>query len=89
MLTSFCRMLTADFAAAAVLISFGAMLGKLSPLQQIIMAFLEIVIFQVNEWIGVSVLQVTGGSGGVGGNKQKKRGGGLHIKRRYRIANIF
>lgn len=35
------RLLTADFAAVVVLISMGAILGKLSPTQYIIMAFLE------------------------------------------------
>lgn len=35
------RLLTADFAAAVVLISMGAMLGKLSPVQYLIMAFIE------------------------------------------------
>ncbi|XP_014672309.1 PREDICTED: ammonium transporter Rh type B-B-like isoform X2 [Priapulus caudatus] len=45
-------MLSADFAAAAVLISFGAVLGKLSPLQLLIMTFIEVVLFQLNEHIG-------------------------------------
>uniref|UniRef100_A0A1I7XIS0 PH domain-containing protein n=1 Tax=Heterorhabditis bacteriophora TaxID=37862 RepID=A0A1I7XIS0_HETBA len=35
------QLLTADFAAAVVLISMGAMLGKLSPVQYLIMAFIE------------------------------------------------
>jgi len=49
-------MLTADFAAAAVLISFGAVLGKASPLQLIIMSFIEIICFAANEHIGVAIL---------------------------------
>lgn len=57
-------LLTADFAAAAVLISFGALLGKTSPLQLLIMAFIEIMIFSLNEWIGLSIFKAVdvGGS---------------------------
>ncbi|KAK7479050.1 hypothetical protein BaRGS_00029720, partial [Batillaria attramentaria] len=58
------NMLTADFAAAAVLITFGALLGKTSPLQLVVVCFLEIILFSVNEWIGLSLLEVVdvGGS---------------------------
>ena len=52
-------MLTADFAAAAVLITFGAVLGKTSPLQMIFISFLEIIFFSVNEYIGVQIFQVS------------------------------
>jgi ammonium transporter Rh len=51
-------MLTADFAAATVLISFGAVLGKTSPLQLLIMAVIEVVLSQVNEHIGLDILKV-------------------------------
>lgn len=51
-------MLTADFAAATILISFGAVLGKTGPLQLLIMACIEIVLAQVNEHIGVHILHV-------------------------------
>ena len=51
-------MLTADFASAAVLITMGALLGKTSPLQLIVICLLEIVLFALNEWIGLSLLQV-------------------------------
>ncbi|KAJ8321365.1 hypothetical protein KUTeg_001083, partial [Tegillarca granosa] len=47
----------ADFAAATVLISFGAVLGKTSPLQLLIMALLEVVMAQINEWIGYDLLK--------------------------------
>jgi ammonium transporter Rh len=49
-------LLGADFAIAAVLISFGAVLGKVSPLQLTIMTIIELVIYNVNEWIGRSYL---------------------------------
>jgi len=45
-------MLSADFATAAVLISFGVLLGTTTPLQLIIMSVIEIVLFVVNEVIG-------------------------------------
>jgi len=45
-------LLSADFATAAVLISFGVVLGTTNPTQLAVMAFIEIVLFNVNEWIG-------------------------------------
>ena len=51
-------MLTADFASAAVLITMGALLGKTSPLQLIVICLFEIVLFALNEWLGLSLLQV-------------------------------
>ncbi|XP_071484200.1 ammonium transporter Rh type B-A-like, partial [Diadema antillarum] len=49
-------MLFADFTSAAILISFGALLGKASPLQLIIMAFFEVICAIGNEHIGVNIL---------------------------------
>lgn len=53
-----------DFAAGAVLISFGAVLGRITPTQLLVMCFLEIIFFAINEHIGVVNLQVVdmGGS---------------------------
>eukprot|EP00092_Neocalanus_flemingeri_P070836 GFUD01086976.1.p1 GENE.GFUD01086976.1~~GFUD01086976.1.p1 ORF type:complete len:496 (-),score=120.66 GFUD01086976.1:299-1786(-) len=45
-------MISADFATAAVLISFGVVLGVTSPLQLIVMTVIETTIFVVNEIIG-------------------------------------
>jgi ammonium transporter Rh len=42
-----------DFAAGAVLISFGAVLGRCSPTQLLVMAIVEVVVFGLNEAIGV------------------------------------
>ena len=39
----------ADFSAAAVLISFGAVVGKVSPLQLIFMTIVEILFYSLNE----------------------------------------
>lgn len=49
-------LLNADFATAAVLITFGVVLGTTSPLQLIIMAIIEIVLFNINEVIGRTYL---------------------------------
>lgn len=52
-------MLYSDFASAAVLISFGVVIGVTSPLQLIIMTLIEIVLFTVNEVIGRNMLNVS------------------------------
>ncbi|CAO4379923.1 unnamed protein product [Caenorhabditis nigoni] len=58
------QLLTADFAAAVILISMGAMLGKLSPTQYVIMAFFETPAALIVEHICVHNLQINdvGGS---------------------------
>merc|ERR1719232_1297272 len=45
-------LISADFATAAVLISFGVVLGITSPTQLVVMTILETIIFVVNEIIG-------------------------------------
>merc|ERR1719491_352573 len=37
-----------DFAAAAVLITFGGLLGKVSPVQLVIVGLLEVVVYAIN-----------------------------------------
>ncbi|XP_062394822.1 ammonium transporter Rh type B [Sardina pilchardus] len=44
-------MINADFCTGAVLISFGAVLGKTSPVQLLVMAIIEVTLFAVNEFI--------------------------------------
>lgn len=56
--SSIFSLLVADFCAAAVLISFGAVLGKASLSQLIIMATFEVVIQSVNEHIGLHIFKV-------------------------------
>ncbi|RDD37533.1 Ammonium transporter Rh type C [Trichoplax sp. H2] len=53
-----------DICAAAVLISFGAVLGKTSPLQLMVMALLEVIFYAVNETICFQYLKISdmGGS---------------------------
>lgn len=54
----------ADIAAAAVLISMGAMLGRITPIQLLFMGLIEIIVFAANEHLQVEMMSVTdvGGS---------------------------
>ncbi|XP_053458228.1 ammonium transporter Rh type A [Nycticebus coucang] len=45
------NMINADFSTATVLISFGAVLGKTSPVQMLIMTIVEIAAFAGNEYV--------------------------------------
>ena len=58
------RLIGADICAAAILISFGAVLGKTSPLQLFIMAFFEVIFYAINETLCFKYLQISdmGGS---------------------------
>ena len=57
-------LITADFTGAAVLISFGAVIGKASRLQLLIMAIVETIFYAINESVIVEYLHITdvGGS---------------------------
>lgn len=55
----FCSMINADFCTGSVLISFGAVLGKTSPVQLLVMAIFEVTLFAVNEFILLSLLGVS------------------------------
>jgi len=63
-LLSILSLLEADFAVAAVLISFGAVLGVASPIQLVLMATFEVVAYNVSYYLGVHVFEATdvGGS---------------------------
>jgi len=52
------RIINADFSTATVLISFGAVLGKTSPVQLLIMTVLEIAIFAINEHLVANIFKV-------------------------------
>ena len=45
-------LITGDFACGAVLITFGALLGKVTPAQLMIIALIEIMFYGINETIG-------------------------------------
>lgn len=58
------KLILADFGAAAVLITFGAILGKASPFQVIIIAFFEVMFYSANEALNTYVFKAAdvGGS---------------------------
>ena len=53
-----------DFAAAAVLITFGSVLGRASPLQLFMIAFCEVIFYSLNDALNVYVFKAAdvGGS---------------------------
>lgn len=57
-------MITADFACGAVLISMGAVLGKVTHSQLLVMALVEVVFYAINEQIGAGIFMAVdmGGS---------------------------
>lgn len=56
-------LVTADFAAAAVLITYGAVLGKISRLQLLLVGMLEVIFYAINEWIAVKYLKISDAGG--------------------------
>ena len=52
-------MIDADYAAIAILISFGALMGKCNSLQLLIVALFETFYFAINEAITLRILQVS------------------------------
>ncbi|KAI4552397.1 hypothetical protein MJT46_017048 [Ovis ammon polii x Ovis aries] len=53
------NMIQADFSTVPVLISFGAVLGKTSPIQMLIMTILEITVFTANEFLVFEVFSAS------------------------------
>ncbi|XP_045699635.1 ammonium transporter Rh type A [Phyllostomus hastatus] len=53
------NMINADFSTATVLISFGAVLGKISPVQMLIMTIIEITVFAGNEHLVTKVFKAS------------------------------
>lgn len=56
-------MINADFCTGSVLISFGALLGKCSPVQMLVMTIFESALFPINEFILLSLLQIKDAGG--------------------------
>uniref|UniRef100_A0A8C6NYX2 Rh50-like protein n=1 Tax=Nothobranchius furzeri TaxID=105023 RepID=A0A8C6NYX2_NOTFU len=59
------NLINAEFACAVVLISFGAVLGKTSPLQLLVMALLEVPVFAVTEWTVLTYLKINDAGGSI------------------------
>lgn len=55
---SLSRVVEADIAAAVVLISMGALLGRTTPIQLLLMALIEIVVYASNEYFQLELLKV-------------------------------
>lgn len=49
------HLIKADFCTGAVLITFGAVLGKTTPLQMIVIAFMEVIVFSINEAVSLKL----------------------------------
>lgn len=62
---SITSLLSADLATAALLISFGAVLGKTTPLQLVIMGLIETAIFSVNEHLGLNIFKAKDSGGSI------------------------
>ncbi|OXB70098.1 UNVERIFIED_CONTAM: hypothetical protein H355_010940 [Colinus virginianus] len=56
-------MVSVDFCTAAILISTGAVLGRVNPMQMLLMALLEVPLFACNEYILRSLLGVSDSGG--------------------------
>lgn len=59
------NLINAEFAGAVVLISYGAVLGKTSPVQLLVMALLEIPVFAVTEWAVLKYLRINDAGGSI------------------------
>ncbi|KAJ8358629.1 hypothetical protein SKAU_G00151540 [Synaphobranchus kaupii] len=59
------NLLNAEFACAVVLISFGAVLGKVSPVQLLVMALLEVPVFSVTEWAVLKYIKINDAGGSI------------------------
>ncbi|KAM3871762.1 rh50-like protein [Diretmus argenteus] len=59
------NLINAEFACAVVLISFGAVLGKTSPVQLLVMALLEVPVFSVTEWVVLKYLKINDAGGSI------------------------
>ncbi|GAB6027973.1 hypothetical protein CHUAL_002199 [Chamberlinius hualienensis] len=53
------QILTADVAAASGLISWGALLGKINPLQTIIMGLIQMPLFACCEWLTLTIFKAS------------------------------
>jgi len=53
---SISELILGDFAAGALMISFGAVLGKVSATQLLVMTFFEMVVYAINEAVVVNKL---------------------------------
>lgn len=55
---SLSTMIEADVAAAVVLISMGALLGRTTPIQLMLMGIIEIIVYAANEYFQLECVKV-------------------------------
>lgn len=53
----FCSLVIADFTAIAVLVSFGALLGKTTLTQLVALAFIEVIVQSFNEYLNIYIVK--------------------------------
>lgn len=56
-------LINADFCVGSVCVAFGAILGKVSPIQLLVMTLFQVTLFSVNEFILLSLLEVKDAGG--------------------------
>uniref|UniRef100_A0A8C0XBB2 Ammonium transporter Rh type C n=1 Tax=Castor canadensis TaxID=51338 RepID=A0A8C0XBB2_CASCN len=56
-------LIKADFCVASVCVAFGAVLGKVSPIQLLIMTLFQVTLFAINEFILLNLLEVKDAGG--------------------------
>ncbi|XP_020893447.1 ammonium transporter Rh type A isoform X1 [Exaiptasia diaphana] len=56
-------LISAEFTAGAVLITFGAVLGKVSRLQLLVIGFFEVFFYAINEYLNVHYLKIADAGG--------------------------
>lgn len=52
-------LIDADLSVASVCVAFGAVLGKVSPLQMLLMTFFQVTLFSTNQYILLHQLEVS------------------------------
>lgn len=52
------RIIEADISAAVVLISMGALLGRTTPIQLLLMSLIEVIVYAANEFCQLELLKV-------------------------------
>ena len=62
---SLTSLVTAEFAAATVLITYGAVLGKVSRLQLLVIGILEVVFYAINELVAIEFLKFSDAGGSI------------------------
>uniref|UniRef100_A0A8I5Y844 Ammonium transporter Rh type C n=1 Tax=Rattus norvegicus TaxID=10116 RepID=A0A8I5Y844_RAT len=57
------NLIQADFCVASTCVAFGAVLGKISPMQLLIMTFFQVTLFTVNEFILLNLIEAKDAGG--------------------------